>query len=178
MWQLTALAVATVFATLGLARTLTDELRDRQLVDLAFSIGLLLVLAAIAAHGLRVRPAGIEVAAILGITAVYIIVLARIVIPEERSHLIEYSVVALLIHEALLEREHNGRPVPAPAMLALAATVAIGALDELVQLAIPSRVFDWRDIGFNTLAAILAIAGGVTLRAARRRVGDRTAVGS
>ena len=86
----------------------------------------------------------------------------------ERTHLIEYGVVAVFIHEALTERASHGRRVPVPAALAILATALLGALDECIQAFLPTRVFDVQDIVFNTLAAVMAIATSLALGWARR----------
>ena len=86
----------------------------------------------------------------------------------ERSHLIEYGVVALLIYEALTERASQGRRVPVPALLAFLAAVVVGVVDEGIQWFVPVRVFDPLDILFNALAAFMAVAGSVALAWARR----------
>ncbi len=77
--------------------------------------------------------------------------------------MIEYGIVAALIHQALLERVRNGRHVPAPAALSVAVTALLGALDEIIQALLPSRVFDVRDIGFNALAGFMVIAARLAL---------------
>ena len=87
---------------------------------------------------------------------------------EERTHLIEYGVVAVLILEALTERAGHGRRVPLPAVLAILATALIGAVDECIQAFLPTRVFDVQDIVFNTLAAVMAVATSLALGWARR----------
>ena len=71
---------------------------------------------------------------------------------EFSACIIEYSVVALLVHEALTERASQGRRVPVPALLAVLATTLVGGLDEGIQELLPSRVFDpldMRDTGFH-----------------------------
>ena len=78
--------------------------------------------------------------------------------PEERTHLFEYSLVAALVHEALLERRENGRRVPAPAILALVISIALGWLDEGIQSLLPNRVYDNIDVLFNALAATIIIS--------------------
>ena len=89
-----------------------------------------------------VRPDGVEIAVALGVVAAYLLVFVRMSIPTERSHLIEYGVVALFMHEALTERVHQGRHVAAPALLA----VLVGVIDECIQLVLPNRVFDPLDM--------------------------------
>lgn len=174
LWAWTLLVVAAIYATLGLASTLAGLLRDAGLLHessavVMFLLGMVLVGATIVTRGLKVRPGGIEVAVALGVAAAYFMVFVRIAILEERSHLIEYGVVALLIYEALTERASQGRRVPVPALLAFLAAVAIGAVDEGIQWFVPVRVFDPLDILFNALAAFMAVAGSVALAWARRR---------
>ena len=115
---------------------------------------------AIVAFVFRTKPTAIEIGVIIGILAVYLLLFARMALPEERTHLIEYSVVALLIFEALKERQKNGRPLPFPApLIAIATTSIFGTIDELIQLFLPNRVFDYRDILFNCIASLVAIGG-------------------
>ena len=128
-----------------------------------------LVGATIVTRGLKVRPGGVEVAVALGIVAAYFMVFVRIAILEERSHLIEYSVVAVLMHAALAERASQGRRVPVPPVLAFLAASLVGVVDEGIQAFLPNRVFDPQDIVFNVLAAFMAIAASVALAWARRR---------
>lgn len=83
--------------------------------------------------------------------------------PAERTHLIEYGILAALIHQSLLERVRHGRHVPGPAALAVAVTALLGLFDEGIQAAIPSRVFDWFDVLFNALAGFMVIAARLAL---------------
>ena len=121
LWTWAAIVAAGIYATLGLARRLAGLLPDA-VMGVGFGLGMLLVGAAVLTQGLRVRPRGLEIGVGLGVAAAYLLVALRLTIPAERSHLLEYSVVALLIYEALTERRRQGRRVPAPAALACAAT--------------------------------------------------------
>ncbi len=168
LWIWTLVVVATIYSTLGLARTLVGVLRDRDLLDGFFVLGLLLIGAAILTQGLKTRPGGAEICVALGVAAIYLLVFARIASAEERTHLIEYGVVAIFIYEALIERASQGRSVPVPALLAFLATVLVGLLDESIQAFLPNRVYDIRDVGFNVLAALMAIAASLALARARR----------
>ena len=168
LWAWTLAVVAAIYSTLGLARTLNAALGELGLGVGLFMFCCLLVLATAVTQGLRVRPGGAEIAVALGVAAVYLLVLVRMSIPTERSHLIEYGVVALFIHEALTERASRGRRGPVPALLAVLAASLVGVLDECLQLLIPSRVFDPVDMLFNLLAATMAVTAGCALRWARR----------
>ncbi len=169
LWTWTLAVVVAIYSTLGLARTLAGILRDEGILVAAFLIGMVLVGATALALGLRTRPGAAEIGIALGIAAVYFMVILRMALPEERTHLIEYGVVALFIHEALKERARQGRRVPIPALLAIAAASAVGTIDECIQAFIPSRVFDPEDILFNFLAALMAVVSSVALSWARRR---------
>lgn len=175
LWLWALAVVVAIYSTLGLAQTLAGALRDHNLISNAFWLGLLLVGAAIVVQGLRKRPGGTEIGVALGVTGAYLIALLRMAVPEERSHLIEYSVVALLVYEALMERARQGRRVPVPALLAIGATVLVGVLDECIQALLPSRVFDLRDIGFDILAATMAVFASLALAWARRRASQARA---
>lgn len=168
LWIWTAVLVAGIFATLGVATVLADELGRRGLFDGLFAFGALLVLAMVVLRGWRSRPSGHQVAVALGVVAVYAIAFARMAIPEERTHLVEYGAVAVLAHAALEERAASGRGPAWPAAAAIGVATAVGVVDELVQLVIPSRVFDVRDIGFNVAAACMSVSGTVLVRRARR----------
>jgi hypothetical protein len=165
MW--TVVVVASIYATLGVSPEVAAGLRAEGLLAATFGLGVVLVGATAAYQGLRARPGGTEIVVALGIAAVYILVLTRIALVEERTHLIEYGVVAVFIHEALLER--GGRPVSRAAPVAVAAASAVGAVDEAIQGVLPTRVFDPVDIVFNVVAATMAVTASVVLSWARRR---------
>ena len=168
LWAWTLAVVVAIYATLGLARTLAAALAEWNLGVGLFLVCCFLVVATAVTQGLRVRPGGVEIAVALGVVAAYLLVFVRMSIPTERSHLIEYGVVALFIHEALTERASQGRRVPAPALLAVLATGLIGVIDECIQLLLPSRVFDPLDMLFNVLAAVMALAACSALYWARK----------
>ena len=168
LWIWTAVVVAAIYSTLGLARLLVEHLGNDFVSVWLFLLGCLLVLLTVVTQGLKVRPGGAEVAVALGVAAAYLLILVRMSVPTERSHLVEYGVVAVFIHEALTERKRQGRRVPVPALLAIAAASLVGAVDEGIQKLIPSRVFDPVDILFNVLAAVMAVTASVALRRARR----------
>ena len=168
LW-LCALAVAVaIYATLGLTGTLAEALGERGLDVVLFLLGMALVAATALAHGARARPRGAELAVIAGIAAVYLLLFMRLTL-EERSHLVEYGVLAVFLHAALSERARHVPRLPRAPLLAIAATAALGLLDECLQLAIPARVFDPWDILFNALAGTLAVGAGLAVGWARGR---------
>lgn len=167
LWLWTLAVIAAIFATLGLTGSFDEVLDNDDLAAVVFVLAMLLIAATVLAQGLRSRPRGAEIAVALGIAAVYLMLLLRLTM-SERTHLIEYGVLAVFIHAALTERAHQGRHIPLPALVAVLAATAMGAIDEAIQLAIPSRVFDSEDILFNALAALAAVAASATLTWVRR----------
>ena len=171
LWLWTLAVVVAIYSTLGLARTLAVALGASGLGVGLFVLACILVLATVVTQGLKTRPGGAEIGIVLGVAAAYLLVFVRMAIPTERSHLIEYGVLALFIYEALMERASQGRRVPVPALLAVVATSLVGVLDECIQAFLPSRVFDPLDMLFNFLAAVMAVVASVALGWARRRRG-------
>jgi len=174
LWLWALAVVVAIYATADLARTLADALRESGLLELTptmFSAGMLLIGIMILVQGLRERSRGVEVGFALGVAAIAVIGFARGIAAAERSHLIEYAVLALIIHEALVERTAHGKRVPVPAVLAIALTTAVGVVDECIQFFVPSRTFDWFDIGFDLLASVLAVGSSVSIRWVRRLIG-------
>ena len=168
LWACLAAVVTTIYATLGLTRSLTGVLRDHGLLEVSFAIGVALIALAVLAFGIRARARGAEIAVALAIVAVYLLAFVRMSIPEERTHLLEYGLVAVLIHEALDERARHGHQLPARGICAVAGAAMLGGVDELIQGLLPRRVFDVRDLLFNLLAAAMAVIASTALRRVRR----------
>ncbi len=171
MW-LTIVLVG-IYATLGQVPAIAAALRARNdLRDTLFFV-LFVVVIVVAVLFIRQRPGRAEIAVGFGILAIYVAAWLRIGTLEERTHLFEYGLVAALVHEALSERQGNGRRVPAPAILALLISVFFGWLDEGIQSILPNRVYDLRDVAFNAAAAAMVIGARWTLALVRRWVNRR-----
>lgn len=166
LWSYAMITVAAIFLNLFLGNPLVEHFSDQGLQALVFVTVLLLVLAMIIVHGLKAQTRGREVALLLGMAAVFLMFFLRLGLAE-RSHLVEYSVLALFVYEALSERvQHTGAPKPVW-LFAFLPAFGIGIIDECIQLIVPGRVFDYEDIVFNGLAVVMAIAGSMALNAAR-----------
>ncbi|WP_420633083.1 VanZ family protein [Candidatus Palauibacter sp.] len=174
LWIWALVVVVAIYSTLGLARTVADALRESGLLESASDLfwgGMLLIGVMILIQGLREGSRGVEIGFAVGVTAIALLGFARTISAAERSHFIEYAVLALIVHEALLERRGQGRRVPIPALLAVAGATLVGVVDECIQFFLPSRTFDWFDIGFDLLASIVAVGSSVSLRWVRRWIG-------
>ena len=178
LWLLTLIVVAAIYSTLGLAGTLADELRNRDLLDGVSVVAFLILFVSIAATGLDRHPGRYEIWVGAGIVAVYGLVLIRIGIPEERTHLFEYGLVAVLIFEALSERLRGPQQASVPGWkigaTAIAITSTLGLIDEGIQALLPNRVFDMRDVGFNVLASLMSVSGILLFMWARHWRGPNT----
>jgi MFS family permease len=164
LWLWALAVVAAVYSTLGLAGSLAGILSDRGLLNAAFALAFLVVVVAIVGNALKVRAGRREMWTTIGVTAVYGMVVIRMgMSPAERTHLFEYGLLAVLIHEALLERRSNGRQVRIPAVLTVIVTALLGWLDESIQGLLPNRVYDLRDVGINALAGLMGIIATLLL---------------
>lgn len=168
LWLWTLAVLLAIYSTLGPAATLVRALRERNLLRLSLAFVLLFLLGVVIGRWLLRPPGRGEIAVALGVTAAYLMAWFRIHSPEERTHLLEYSLVAILIHQALNERQSHGPRVPFPAALTVLLTALLGLLDEGIQAILPNRFFDLRDVGFNALAGLMAVVASLALARARR----------
>ncbi|KAA3660467.1 MAG: VanZ family protein [Chloroflexi bacterium] len=168
LWFWLFVVLVGIYATLGRAPIIAAALRERNdLRDTIFFI-LFVVMVVVAVLFINSRPGRAEIAVGFGILIIYVTAWLRIGTLEERTHLFEYGLVAALVHEALIEREKNGRLVPPPAVIALVISILLGWLDEGIQLILPNRVYDFRDVIFNTVAAVMVIGARWVLARVRR----------
>lgn len=169
LWTFVALVLAAIASTLFAGGPVAAVLRERAVVDAVVGVGVLLLALAVAGVAQRRRPGLVEVALVVGVGATIAMAVARMSIPAERTHLLEYGLLAVLLREALLERRRRGGSMRRPAVVAAAVASTVGVLDEVVQGLLPTRVFDLRDVGFNVGAAVGAVVVAVVLE----RVGPR-----
>jgi len=143
-----------LYGSLGLTRSLTDWLRSEHLVSVAVIVFFSVVVA-----GLAVLLRKLRAEDPVPMAAIVVAVLAASLLatvweqPEERIHLATYLLVGALAWPA------SDRRLP----LALLLAGALGTGDEFLQLLVPSRVFDLRDLLANVAvgaAAVLLVSGG------------------
>ncbi len=172
LWIAVAAAVGLLLASLYPLQFVLDALRARNL--LRVSIAGLFLLAAATVAGSLIRRRAPPRAWLVLVTGgvVYAALGLEMEVPQERLHLAEYGALAVLLRTAFAERfagrDASGR-APNLDILTVGAATAVGWLDELVQGILPNRQYDLRDVGFNALAAGLALAFAALLRAASRR---------
>lgn len=168
LWLLAALVFVVIFSTLFIGSPLLNLLRNQNIQAAIFFMGMILISALILYHGLKSTTHNKMTGVYIGLFAVYLMLFLRLGLPE-RTHLIEYSVLAIFIYQALNERFNNFETSYKPALLAAVIACLIGAIDELIQLFIPERVFDFEDILFNCFAIVAAIGSSVFLQWIRKK---------
>lgn len=168
LWIYTLLVIVAIIITLifgpGLVPIMNQELNGA-----LFFFTMIAIAATVILHGLLTQSGKTEITIWLGLSAVYIMLYARLGFAE-RSHLFEYSVLAIFIHKALIERSIQSNKNPIAALVAFLMAFGIGILDEFIQLFLPNRIFDIIDILFNGLAAFMAIAASSIIRWARKKI--------
>ena len=167
-WFFALIVVLAIFSTFVFGLPLQKFLVDQEVQFYLFLTGFILTGITVIVNGIIVKQSKLEWVVWIGILAVYVMLIFRLGAPE-RSHLMEFSVLAILIHKALQERYTSRNLVLIPAVLAFTFTSIIGILDEGIQYFLPNRVFDPEDLVFNTLAAFMAISAALILQWASRK---------
>ena len=167
LWLMAGSCLLLIFSSLYIARPITNWLRDANLLRLAVVGSFVLAAAWIGLVLLRSRPGWRTWVVLSAIATVYVLLLSRLQLPEERLHFLEYGIVGGLVFAALLERQKNtgdtsggtlGRRGPLwPAVGAFLINGVAGWVDEGIQELIPNRFYDLRDVAMNAAAGALAI---------------------
>lgn len=174
-WTAVAVALGATYASLSWMQVALDALRERNLLRRSLVAVAALTAAGIVGWLLR-RRAGWREWLVLGACAVaYALVATRFEVIQERIHLLQYGLVALLFLGALEARASGGtarflavvETPPRAAAGAVLLAAAAGWIDEGIQGILPNRHYDLRDVGLNALAGAMAVAALAGLRRAR-----------
>lgn len=166
-WRLVAVYLGLLYLSLWPLQFALDALRAHNLLRLSLYTLFAVCAAAVVLPVLRRGAGGREWITLVAVAAVYLLVASRMAILQERLHLAEYGMLALLFRRALGARPEADAGRVSTAIAALAWTTAAGLVDELIQGVLPNRQYDLRDVGFNALAGALALASAAILDAAR-----------
>ena len=172
-WTHAIIWLAIIYATLPIARPISEFLK--KVIPFGFSVNILLIVVFLSVFGFSIRKVKIKLFStylVLALIAIIgIMFINKIEIPEERIHFIQYGFLAFLIHRALILDTKNARAY----FIAFILTAVLGWLDEGIQYLLPDRYYDTRDVVFNALGGIL----GLVVTFILRREGDyRAAVNS
>lgn len=167
LWVWALACLCAIYLSAFFAGALVEVLGSQLLLGVTFAAGLALSCVAVVGMALTGRIRG-EVWVGLAVAVVFAMVPVRFGVPPlERTHLFEYGLFSVLVHQALVERRKNGAPVRLPGLFAILVTAAFGWLDEALQMFVPSRVYDLRDVMVNSLAGIVAVSAFGALRFGR-----------
>jgi hypothetical protein len=138
-----------------------DFLRQRGLLRAAVAGVFVAAATGAAAFGIRARWTAAQWAVAAAAALLLALLAARLEVAQERLHLVEYGLLALLVRALLVARWGAGaeqRELRARAALgAVVLTAAAGWVDEGIQALLPNRYYDLRDVGFNAGAGLLAV---------------------
>lgn len=169
LWLYALICWILILSMLFLGQPLLQLFSNQNIQAGFFIFGMLLVAAAIAIHAFRQNSDKLSLILWLSLLTLFSMFLLRLGLPE-RTHLIEYCILAILIHEALLEKQKKSKSPWKVPLLAIGLTSALGLIDETLQLLVPNRFFDIKDIIFNSFAAILAVGSRVIVDTIRRKI--------
>ncbi len=164
----TAVVVLSEYFSLPYSRNAVNYLQSQHwlvsavlLTDLAVAAGL----AWLTVFYLKIRSGAAY--AMLGAVALVFGLFARgLKAPEEVTHFIQWGVAAMLVSFSVEPFMNALRPLVAWATVV---SFALSALDEIIQLFLPNRYFQWRDMGMNVIGAALGLVVYFILRAYRNR---------
>ena len=160
LWLYVLLVWIAIVSSLFLGYPLLKILGNQNMQALIFIICMSMIGTTIILHTFRRKKSKSDTVTTLGIVAVFLMLFLRLGLAE-RTHLIEYSVLTVFIHRALIVRYQEKYKGIQIALLSLLVSFTIGVFDECVQILIPNRVFDFADFLFNGLAAGIAIGASL-----------------
>lgn len=166
-WRCSALIILLIFSTLFIGNPLRQWWDNQDGHAFFFVIGMALVAGCIALGGLFFRDRWENIALRMGLAAIFVMFLLRLSLAE-RSHIIEYSVLAYCIFKALSTR-NKGRGNESSAYLQSAILcIIIALIDEGLQTVLPQRIGSWEDIVFDVGAVGFALGGVAILRGVKK----------
>lgn len=160
LWLYVLLVWLAILSSLIFGYPLLKFLGNENMQALIFLLCMGMIGVTIILHAFRRKSDRNETVTILGIVAVLLMLFLRLGLAE-RTHLMEYAVLTVFIHKALLERLKGKYKSFLIAIFALVLSFCIGVFDEIIQILIPNRVFDITDFLFNGIAAGIAVGASL-----------------
>ena len=158
LWGLTLAYIGVVYCTLGVFPAVWKRLTvltDGSIKHLGTVVAIVTVVSLLWRIGSRVGRQSWKpyIAMALTTTAYVYLLYALSRFPAERLHLLEYGLMAYLILRAL-QLDLADRPAYA---WSLVLTTIVGLGDEIIQLILPQRFFEFKDVFLNMVSGGLAL---------------------
>lgn len=167
-WIGVAIVWFTILSTLFVGMPLARFFKDQDIQAAFFLLGMTFVGVTVATYTFKKKAGKWELAIIMGLVALYTMWLLRLGLAE-RSHLIEYSVLAIFVHRAMMESLQNHLSNLKILVSTFILSFVLGAIDEGFQYFIPQRVFDMEDLVFNAMAILFALLSIQLVKWIRRK---------
>lgn len=149
-----ALYIALIFASIPFIWRLEVYLRARHLLMVSVYIALALYIAVLVVIMIRYAERRWLAAAVLAVfTVVYTLIIIQVRGFDKKIHFIVYGILAFLFYDVFRGRMSR----PAAYAATLAAVVAVGWVDEILQSLVPHRNYDIGDFMSNVYAALLML---------------------
>lgn len=169
LWLYALICWIMILSLLFLGQPLLKLFSDQNIQAGFFIFGMILVTLATLIHAFQQNSQKLSLILWLSILTICSMFLLRLGLAE-RSHLIEYSILAILIHEALLEKQKKEDSRWRTPLIAIGLTSTLGVIDESLQLLVPHRFFDINDVFFNSFAAIFAVSARLIVDSVKRKI--------
>jgi len=151
-WTGVIIYTVLTYASLPFGRGWQQFLRTQLGSDFGLSINLLLFGAGfVAIFWIIKRTTTIYLLLSIVMLSTLFFFVAQMELPSERIHFLQYGVLGYLIARTLKPRSLGF----AGFVLAIGLGGLIGLGDELIQWVLPSRVFDWWDVGYNIIGTTI-----------------------
>jgi len=140
-----------LWGSVPFGRAISDWLRDHGLLQTCIGAAGIILILAFVFFVRRRTPllSGLRWAMLMGLFSLTVLLMMTVVqTPEERVHFLQIGLLAFLIWRALPQT------CGALGWVVLAGILA-GAVEEAIQIMVPGRVCDGRDIGMNAVAAVV-----------------------
>jgi hypothetical protein len=158
-WILITAEIIIIYSTLYIVRIINDYLRERGLLTPTIYILIVICIGLLVFYLVKRKvPLG-SILLFLPVLILYGILFFRIENIAEKIHLIEYGLLGFMLTSALHDKTDRARS----ALLAFIIATAVGFVDEVIQYFLPNRIFDVRDILFNSGSGLFGIAAYVIL---------------
>ncbi|MGB2600513.1 MAG: VanZ family protein [Candidatus Omnitrophota bacterium] len=157
-WSAVLLYLVFIYATLGYAPVLWDALNEimgGRGLALVYAAGISIILAIfLYIIFLKKEKSPAKYLLLLIFFYIFFILSKLATFPAEKIHLLEYGILSVLLYNAFkvdLDRYDVRLYIWGSVICFLA-----GLIDEVIQLVLPDRFFDWKDVFLNVASGITA----------------------